>query len=212
MKRLIIVADHSLIVEAIRMALRTAPGFHLVGYVDGRSAITLALAEAKPDVVLVDEMQQHENAVARIREIRQEVPAAKVILLTMNMRPESLVKAVEAGAEAVISKAVEPTSLSTLVRETANGHVFHSIMNNRDYVGEMLKNCPLTPRELEILCCLADGSSNGEIAKQLWVAEPTVKFHLCNIYRKLGVTNRTEASHYAHRTSLLELQPQQIAC
>jgi len=212
MKRLIIVADHSLIVEAIRLALRSTAGLQLVGYVDGRTTVRLAIAEARPDVVLVDEMHNHDDALARIREIRQDVPAAKIILLTMSMRPEALVKAVEAGAEAVISKNVRPASLSTLVRETAEGNVFHSFMNNREYAAEMLKDCPLTARELEILRFVAAGASNGKIAKELWVTEPTVKFHLCNIYRKLGVANRTEASRYAHTARLLELQPQQVAC
>src|SRR5207244_9853215 len=115
-------------------------------------------------------------------------------------------------AEALISKAVEPASLSTLVRETANGNVFHSFMTNREYAAEALKECPLTPRELEILRSVAAGASNGEIAKELWVTEPTVKFHLCNIYRKLGVSNRTEASHYAHTNRLLEIQSQRVAC
>ena len=62
----------------------------------------------------------------------------------------------------------------------------------------------LTPRELEILRLVAAGASNGRIARQLWVTEQTVKFHLSNVYRKLGVANRTEASHYAHVHELIE--------
>jgi DNA-binding NarL/FixJ family response regulator len=61
----------------------------------------------------------------------------------------------------------------------------------------MPKACPLTPRELEILRAAAEGPTNAQIARQLWVTEQTVKFHLSNIYRKLGVSNRTEASRYA---------------
>ena len=69
-------------------------------------------------------------------------------------------------------------------------------------------DCPLTTRELEILQLVARGSTNGEIARRLWVTEQTVKFHLSNIYRKLEVGNRTQASHYAHVNGLvLDEQP-----
>jgi DNA-binding NarL/FixJ family response regulator len=71
--------------------------------------------------------------------------------------------------------------------------------------------CPLTQRELEILALVAQGYTNGRIAGQLWVTEQTVKFHLSNTYRKLGVTNRTEASRYAYVHDLVSPR-EQLAC
>jgi DNA-binding NarL/FixJ family response regulator len=203
MKRLLIVADHSLIVEAIRLALRHTADFRIVGYVDGRATVSQVVEKAQPDIVLVDDMQRREDALARIGEVQEEEPDAMVILLTSTMEREWLAKALDAGADGIICKAVHPVSLATLLRETVHGNVFHSFAGTDGPNAEALRDCPLTARELEILGLVAEGGSNGVIAQQLWVTEQTVKFHLSNIYRKLGVANRTEASHYAHVHNLL---------
>ena len=85
MKRLVIVADHSLVVHAIRLALRQTAGFKVVGFFDGRSPPRHALSELRPDVVLVDDMQETENALARLREVAEDAPHAKSLLLTLQM-------------------------------------------------------------------------------------------------------------------------------
>ena len=196
MKRLMIVADHSFVVQAIRLALRQTAGFQVVGFFDGRGSVRDALTQLKPDVVLVDDMQEKENALARLREITDEAPEAKTLLLTLQMEPAWLDEAFEAGAHAVVSKTVHPVSLGTLLREISHGNVVHRY-EKRTPVMEA-EDCPLTDRELEILRLVAMGYTNGRIARELWVTEQTVKFHLSNTYRKLDVANRTEASRYAH--------------
>jgi DNA-binding NarL/FixJ family response regulator len=112
-----------------------------------------------------------------------------------------------AAATAVISKATRPSTLATLVRETLNGHIVHrppAPSTAAPMTGADAEDLPLTPRELEILQLVASGSTNGEIARRLWVTEQTVKFHLRNIYRKLDVANRTQASHFAHARGLVD--------
>ncbi len=200
MKRLMIVADHSFVVQAIRLALRQTAGFQVVGFVDGRGSVRDSLVELRPDVVLVDDMQESENALARLREIEVELPAAKALLLTMRMDSDWLDKAFGAGAHAVVSKTVHPVSLGTLLREISHGNV--ALRHEPAAPAAPLVDCPLTDRELEILKLVAEGYTNGRIARELWVTEQTVKFHLSNTYRKLGVANRTEASRYAHLHSL----------
>ena len=200
MKRLMIVADHSFVVQAIRLALRQTAGFQVVGFFDGRGSVRNALQELRPDVVLVDDMQEADNALARLREIAEEVPQAKSMLLTLQMDSEWLEQAFEAGAHAVVSKTVHPVSLGTLLREISHGNVVHRFEKRPAAVIE--EDCPLTDRELEILKLVAEGHTNGRIARELWVTEQTVKFHLSNTYRKLGVANRTEASRYAHLHNL----------
>jgi DNA-binding NarL/FixJ family response regulator len=199
MKRLMIVADHSFVVQAIRLALRQTAGFQVVGFFDGRGSVRNALTELRPDVVLVDDMQETENALARLREIAEDAPQAKALLLTLRMEPEWLEEAFEAGAQAVVSKTVHPVSLGTLLREISHGNVVHRFEKRPVAIAD---DCPLTDRELEILKLVAEGHTNGRIARALWVTEQTVKFHLSNTYRKLGVANRTEASRYAHLHSL----------
>lgn len=196
MKRLLIIADHSLVIHGIRLALRQTAGFQVAGFVDGRVPVADTLERAAPDVVLMDDMQVPENALARLREVAAVLPAAQTVLLTQRMDDEWLAEAFEAGADAVISKTVHPVALGTLLREISQGNVVHRHQARQTVAAD--EDCPLTHRELEILCLVAQGHTNGRIASQLWVTEQTVKFHLSNTYRKLGVANRTEASRYVY--------------
>ena len=201
MKRLVIVADHSFVVHAIRLALRQTAGFQVVGFIDGRTPADAALTELKPDVVVVDDMQLPENAIARLKEAAEHAPDAKRLLLTMRMDEDWLGEAFEAGADGVISKSVHPVSMGTLLREISQGHVVQRFRTTRPVVSQ--EDCPLTDREKEILTLAAEGYTNNRIARELWVTEQTVKFHLSNTYRKLGVANRTEATRYAYMHDLV---------
>jgi DNA-binding NarL/FixJ family response regulator len=143
-----------------------------------------------------------------IRQLKAEQDRIAVIVLTLAMDPEWLDDIFDAGATGAISKATHPLALTTLVRETVNGnvvHVYKRLSRGRDsrITAVAVDGISLTPRELEVLQLVASGSSNGEIAQALWVTEQTVKFHLSNVYRKLEVGNRTEASHYAHVNGLV---------
>jgi DNA-binding NarL/FixJ family response regulator len=200
MKRLVIVADHSLVLQAIRLALRQTAGFQLVGLIDGRSPAAGALAELRPDVILIDEMQMADNAIARMREAAEHAPKAKRLLLTARMEESWVAQVFEAGADGVLSKTVHPVSMGTLLREIAQGHVVQRFQ--RTPVAQEA-TCSLTDREREILGLTAEGYTNQRIARELWVTEQTVKFHLSNLYRKLGVGNRTEASRYAYMHNLV---------
>src|SRR4051794_21541913 len=104
MKRLLIVADHTLVVHAIRLALRQTAGFQVVGFVDGRQSITGHLNELRPDVVLIDEMQDPDHPLERLADVVSEAPDAKALLLTVRMEDEWLDDAFTAGADAVVSK------------------------------------------------------------------------------------------------------------
>jgi DNA-binding NarL/FixJ family response regulator len=201
MKRLLIIADHSLVVHAIRLALRQTAGFKVVGFVDGRQSVRQHLLDANPDVVLVDDMHVRQHALDRLAEVCEHAPQATSILLAGSMDEDSLDEIFTAGASTVVSKAVHPVALGTLLREVVQGNVLHA--PRRQKPSTAAEDCPLTSRELEILQLAAQGYTNGRIARELWVTEQTVKFHLSNTYRKLGVANRTEASRYAHLHDLV---------
>jgi DNA-binding NarL/FixJ family response regulator len=216
MKRLLIVADHSLVAHSIRLALKQTAGFRVVGVIDGRMTARDALMDLRPDVVLVDDMhdpretgpQRPDHAFARLREAAEHAPNAQRLLLTLRMGEERLSDVFEAGAHAVLSKSMHPVSLGTMLREVVRGNVVHRYERRPAAVAA---DCPLTLREKEILGLVAEGHTNGQIARRLWVTEQTVKFHLSNTYRKLGVANRTEASHYAHLNNLMPV-PEAVAC
>ena len=199
---IVIVTDNGFAAEAIRRSFRNTSGVQVAGYVDGRRACGAAVAEAQPDVVIVDEMTWSSAAVARIAEIRRAVPTAKIVALTAQPEAAWLGDAIHAGAHASISKTVQPNLIGVLVREIWAGNVHHSFAAAPANVDA--DHTKLTPRELEILRLVAAGASNGHIARQLFVTEQTIKFHLSNVYRKLGVANRTEASHYAHVHRLID--------
>jgi two-component system response regulator DevR len=208
---LVIVTDNGFAAEAIRRSFRNTSGVRVAGYVDGRRACGAAVAEAQPDVVIVDEMTWSASALARIGEIRAALPSAKIVALSSQPGAEWVTEAARAGAHAAIAKTVQPATLAVLVREIWAGTVHHAFEGNRAAAALDAEHASLTPRELEILRLVAGGASNGRIARQLWVTEQTIKFHLSNVYRKLGVSNRTEASHYAHVNGLADLFPQPTA-
>ena len=202
---IVIVTDNGFAAEAIRRSFRGASGVRVAGYVDGRRPCADAVATANPDVVVIDEMTPQTPLITRIQEIRSVLPAAKLLLVTVRMDDEFLAEAAAAGIDAAVAKTMHPGSLGVLVREVARGNVFHtfapvSVERSCDSFG-------LTARELEILRLVAAGLSNARIAAKLWVTEQTVKFHLSNVYRKLGVGNRTEASHHAHVHGMLGHAP-----
>jgi DNA-binding NarL/FixJ family response regulator len=207
MKRLLVVADNSLIVEAIRSGLRDNGAFKLIGYTDARRAAAPMIAEMGVDVVLVDEADRSPEALELIRGIKEESAQVTVIILTVSMEGAWLTRAFEAGASGAISKAVHPMALATLVREALNGHIVHSLTSlkaEREAQHALeAERSSLTDRELQILQLVSSGATNGEIARRLWITEQTVKFHVSKIYRKLDVTNRTEACHYAHVNGLV---------
>jgi DNA-binding NarL/FixJ family response regulator len=204
----VIVTDNGFAAEAIRRSFRGTSGVQVAGYVDGRRACGAAVAEARPDVVIVDEMTWSANAVARIAEVRRAVPAAKIIVLTAEADASWLGDAVRGGADAAIAKTVQPATLGLLVREIWAGNIHHAFTGRRVAASPDAGHGKLTPREFEILRLVASGASNGLIARQLWVTEQTIKFHLSNVYRKLGVANRTEAGHYAHVHGLTDVLAQ----
>jgi DNA-binding NarL/FixJ family response regulator len=200
MKRLIIVADNSFAAQSIRLILRQTVGFQVVGFVDAAAPVTQRIAELQPDVVLIDDTQDPQHPVVRLKELATHVPDAMRIFLTLRMDNETVTEILDAGADAILSKTIHLVSLATLLRELVNGTI---VQRPHPQAKAALSDCPLTEREQEILRLVAQGYTNAQIARKAWVTEQTIKFHLSNTYRKLGVANRTEASRYAHMSGLM---------
>jgi DNA-binding NarL/FixJ family response regulator len=207
--RLLLVADDPLSASTLRRALRVTSDFDVLdGYIDGRGYCGDAVAHCSADVVLVDAMRQRMLTLNRITEIRAALPDAKIVLLDADMDATWLSEASAAGIHAAVARTFHLGHLGGLLREIVAGNVFHTFEPRR----AALRPAPapdapaLTERELEILRLVAAGAPNGRIAAQLWITEQTVKFHLSNVYRKLGVSNRTAASHHAYVHGLLDAQ------
>src|SRR5207248_8710438 len=130
--------------------------------------------------------------------------------------PEDINAAFAAGAAVYCVKTADQEDVAAAIRQAFASSVYFANSNHANGsagAGHVFaaEGVGLTRRETEILALLADGHSNAQLAKMLWVTEQTVKFHLSNIYRKLGVVNRTEAARWAHRHGLLEGERQYAA-
>ncbi len=206
MKRLALVTDNPLIVAPIRRSLDEAT-FTFLGYLPLHKATVERIEECGAEVVLVDEGDRPEQAIALTRSIASEVRGVVAVLLTVKMDGEWVQRALESGVVSAISKAISPGALATLLREALNGHIVHSPAAMRKLGAASrpagVVPCTLTDREQEVLRLVAAGATNQEIAQQLWITQQTVKFHLANVYRKLEVSNRTAACHYAHVNGLV---------
>jgi DNA-binding NarL/FixJ family response regulator len=201
-KSMVIISDSSFVIETIRLALRNSAGLSLLGKLDGRTSVRRPVAEAQPDIVLVDEMQVPHEALERVRECREEVPDATLLVLSMRMDDEWIAQAIDAGADACLSKSTHLPALGTLIRAVVDRNLVSAVPASTARLAAAGSDDDLTAREREILTLVSYGMTNARIGRELWVTEQTVKFHLSNVYRKLGVANRTEASRYAHVNGL----------
>ena len=153
-----------------------------------------------------------------IREACAKVPGLKTIVLSFPGDDAQIQAAFAAGAHAYVLKTAHPDDVSVAIRQTFEHSVFlpgpatvTAAANGAVVPDASDTVASLTKRELEILQLVAEGHSNSQLARILWVTEQTVKFHLSNIYRKLDVANRTEASRWAQLHGLLNLAPAEVA-
>ncbi|HWI74289.1 MAG TPA: response regulator transcription factor [Baekduia sp.] len=204
--RVVIVAPGALAAETLQSSLRTVPPLDTVGYADSRRLVAADVAAARPELIVIDGRRPDELILACVESLRQAVRRAKIIMITADADEDWLGEACDNGLDAAVSVTVGSPMLGSLVRHIALGTVYHRFAPASSARTRVIDRpfSMLTAREMEILRLVASGASNGQVAATLWVTEQTVKFHLSNVYRKLQVANRTEASHYAHVNGLLD--------
>jgi DNA-binding NarL/FixJ family response regulator len=202
--KVLIVDDHRLMLDALRVTLERDEDMSVVGEADSGEKVLPLVAQTGPDVVLLDVRMPGLDGLAVLAQIRERYPRVAVVMLSALDDPVLIRAALERGAAAFVLKLIDPRDLAAAVRQAVAGSIFRPL----DPVGtpgqDVREELGLSKRELSILEALQSGGSNQEIAKQLFLAEQTVKFHLTNIYRKLGVSTRTEAIHFAYANSLVE--------
>jgi DNA-binding NarL/FixJ family response regulator len=203
MVKLMIVDDHIILREGLKVVLSREPDFKVVGEAsDGGEGVQKAL-ELKPDVVLMDIRMPYSGLQATM-DITQALPDTKILIITVSDTEADLVEAVKAGARGYLLKGMDAKELVTAVRTVAGGGaIFTPSIAAKlldDFKADLNKNADdvnLTEREMDVLMLVAKGASNKEIAKKLDVSEPTVKAHLRNILSKLHMKNRSQAAVYA---------------
>ena len=200
--RVLVADDHRLMLAAVRRALADAEDFEIVGEVSIGSHVVPAVRETKPNVVLLDMRMPELDGLACLERLRKHDPTIAVVILSSYSDEAQIEAARKAGALGYVVKTVEPVDLAAVLRSAVSGKSF-AVWGVEAPQGAAPTGAPaLSEREGAVLEAVARGLSNREIGRQLWISEQTVKFHLRNIYRKLGLASRTEAARYAHRSGL----------
>ncbi len=202
--RVLLADDHRLMLAGIRGALEEADEIEVVGEALSGSQVLPLIHQTDPDLVLLDLRLPDMSGLACLDAIRKRYPDVKVVVLSAFSDPEHIQAAFQHGAVAYIVKNVAPVDLPSVLRQALEETVYQGARVIGDMAAQNRDRLGLTERELSMLRALAQGLSNRAISKEFWVTEQTVKFHLSNVYRKLGVANRTEAARVAYEHGLAE--------
>lgn len=203
----VILDRHPLWLDAMD-TLVAGEGIGVVGRAtDGEDAVVM-IEEHRPDVFIAGVDPSDAEQLACVRRATRTHAEMKTIVVADEVEPEAIEAAFAAGATVYCVKTAEQEDLASAIRQAfersiyiaSNG--FEPSTRPRPLEAQSFDH-DLTRREVEILCLVAEGHSNSQLARMLWVTEQTVKFHLSNIYRKLNVANRTEASRWAQLHGLL---------
>ena len=224
--RVLVVDDQELFRRGLTMLLAAEDGIEVVGEAgDGIEGVALATRTA-PDVVLLDVRMPKRSGIEACQEIKEAVPAAKIIMLTSSDEEADLYEAVKSGASGYLLKDSSIEEVAQAIRVVADGQSLISpsmavklidefkqmsrpdrsaVPGLRLTEREHVPGLRLTDRELEVLRLVAKGMNNREIARELFISENTVKNHVRNILEKLQLHSRMEAVMYAVREKLLDL-------
>lgn len=204
--RVLVADDHPVVREGLAAMLQAEPDLDVVGEAgNGDEAVALA-ARLRPDVVLMDLRMPRLDGASATARIAQEVPGARVLVLTTYDTDADIVRAVEAGATGYLLKDTPRSQLADAVRAAARGETVLAPPVAAKLVGRLRyepTGPALTARELEVLELVAAGYTNAEIGRQLFIGESTVKTHLLKVFGKLEVDNRTRAVAVATERGLL---------
>ncbi|MGN6429168.1 MAG: response regulator [Gaiellaceae bacterium] len=201
--RLLVADDHALVLQAVRLALETHLDLEIVAEAKSGSEVLPRVAEVDPDVIILDIRMPGIDGLELLDRLRDREPEARVVVLSGVEDPELAAEAVRRGAKAFVGKGIDPAELAPILRQVFEGAVLTESVGGRSSAAHAVADdLELTPRELEILERVAAGRSNKQIAHEFWLSEQTIKYHLTNVYRKLGVASRTEAARFAYERGL----------
>jgi DNA-binding NarL/FixJ family response regulator len=198
----VLAEDHGLMRDAVKLVFDEAEDVDLVGEVGNGNDLLPLLARVEADVVLLDVQLPGLDGLGCLEAVAEHHPHVKVAMLSAVEDPQVIESAFRRGARAYILKSVNPFDLPATIRQIVDESVIHRALAAPDGSASPKRVTGLSEKEMAVLAELANGYTNKQIAARLWLSEQTVKFHLRNIYRKLGIKSRTEALRYAYEHDL----------
>ncbi len=200
--KVLVADDHAVVRSGLAHLLNAETDFEVVCEArDGIEAIDKAI-ELKPDIVVLDVIMPRLNGLEALISIKEKLPQAKVLILTVSEKEEDLLQALRFGACGYILKSAAGSEVVNSVRKTAAGEATLSPQIAAKVISELRKDPgkgQLSVREAQVLELVGDGLTNGEIAERLFIGESTVRTHIQRLLTKLHLRNRAEAIGYATR-------------
>jgi DNA-binding NarL/FixJ family response regulator len=201
--RLFLADDHGLVLQAIRLALDPHQEIEIVGQATSGSEVLPRVAETRPDLVMLDIRMPGLDGLQVLDRLQEQYPETKVVMLSGVDDPQLAAEALRRGAKAFLGKSIDPADMAPILRQVFEGTlVTETFGGGPGFAERAADELGLTGREREILEQVAAGRPNKQIAGELWLSEQTIKYHLTNVYRKLGVGSRTEAARFAYEHGL----------
>ena len=206
--RLLLVDDHTVVRQGLRMVLSLEDDFEVVGEAGNGEEALERVAELQPQVVLMDLLMPVMNGVEAIRAIKRDHPDIEVVALTSVLEDRLVIDAVEAGAAAYLLKETGPDTLFEAIHAASRGEVRLDPKAQKRLVREVRTpqmRESLTARETDTLRLVAKGMTNKEVAAELGVSEVTIKTHVSSVLSKLNLSSRTQAALFALKEGLVGL-------
>ena len=196
--RVVLADDHELVLEGLRSLIEAEPHLEVVATAKDGGQCLDAVRRHQPDAVVLDLELGPMGGLQCLEQVRAEHPAVRVLVLTAYSDGESMRAALEGGAAGFALKTEPPQQTVASIRQVYRGQLVFPLAARRWLLRTPALAEPTQPtdREMEILALVSEGLTNAQIARRLRVSDNTVKFHLQNVYLKLGVRNRTEAAAY----------------
>ena len=216
MINVLIADDHSMIREGLKQLLELDGDIKVIGEA-GNGEVCLRLIDSlRPDVVLLDINMPEMNGLEVLEKLRGRGSKQKVLILTIHNEIEYLMKAIEIGVSGYLLKDSESAILKKAIYAVYSGENYIDatmthLLKEQRYLKDLQREARskdklLSTREIEVLCALAEGLYNKEIASKLQISEKTVKNHVSNIFKKIGVSDRTQAAVYAIRHKFVDIK------
>jgi DNA-binding NarL/FixJ family response regulator len=207
--KVVIADDHRLMLDAIRAVLESDPTIEIVGETESGAAVVPLVRKTDADAVILDLRMPEVDGLENLNRLKHSSPGVTAIVLSGSDDRELVREVLQRGAKAFVTKHIDPRDLGAVIRQTVEGTVHQSFGSFREESNAA--EAGLSGSQIRVLEELVRGLSNKEIAQTLWLSEQTVKFHLSNIYRLLGVKSRAEAIRHAYERRLVDPPLHQVA-